>query len=39
MDMTTLSDVRLAGTDGQTHRLGDLWEQRPIVLAFARHFG
>ena len=34
-----LSDLELAGVDGDPVRLGDLWETRPVVLVFLRHFG
>ena len=39
MDLRTLENVRLRGTDGGEHRLGDLWADRAVVLAFLRHFG
>jgi len=39
MDLRTLENVRLRGTDGGEHRLGDLWSERPVVLVFLRHFG
>ena len=25
--------------DGERHRLGSLWRERPVVLVFLRHFG
>ena len=39
MDLSRLSGVTLDGIDGQQHRLGDLWADRPVVVAFLRHFG
>jgi hypothetical protein len=39
MDVEALSSMRLADPDGETHRLGDLWAERPVVLVFLRHFG
>ena len=39
MDAVALGAMSLKGTDGATHRLGDLWRERPVVLVFLRHFG
>jgi hypothetical protein len=39
VDLATLSDVSLADPTGASHRLGDLWHDRPVVLVFLRHFG
>jgi len=39
MDLNALEHVRLRGTDGGEHRLGDLWADRAVVLVFLRHFG
>ncbi len=40
MDISdALSNLELAGVDGDRVRLGDLWETRPVVLVFLRHFG
>ena len=39
MDVDALSDVTLADATGSTHRLGDLWAERTVVLVFLRHFG
>ena len=34
-----LADVVLQDSDGEDVRLGDLWEERPGVLVFLRHYG
>jgi hypothetical protein len=34
-----LADIELSDWRGQTLRLGALWEERPVVLVFIRHFG
>lgn len=34
-----LSRIELRDWQGVPQRLGDLWEERPIVLVFIRHFG
>jgi hypothetical protein len=34
-----LGAVTLSDADGRSVALGSLWERRPIVLAFLRHFG
>src|SRR6476661_7303672 len=39
MQLAALSDISLADSRGQTHRLGDLWRDQPVVLVFLRHFG
>jgi hypothetical protein len=39
VDLRTLEPIALPDADGKTHRLGDLWAERPIVLVFLRHFG
>jgi hypothetical protein len=39
MDLATLADVELPDADALTHRLGDYWAERPVVLVFLRHFG
>lgn len=31
--------VRLLAPDGTRVRLGELWRERPVVLALVRHFG
>jgi peroxiredoxin len=32
-------DLTLVDEDGRQVRLADLWQQRPLVLLFVRHFG
>jgi hypothetical protein len=39
MDLPALADLELADPAGQRHRMGDLWDDRPVVLVFLRHFG
>jgi hypothetical protein len=39
MDPTLLGDIELAGVDGEQHRLGRLWADKPMVVVFLRHFG
>jgi hypothetical protein len=34
-----LADCEVTDEHGATIRLGSLWAERPIVLAFVRHFG
>ena len=34
-----LADCEVTDEKGATIRLGSLWAERPIVLAFVRHFG
>jgi hypothetical protein len=35
----TLAPVRAFDLEGEPVRLGTLWEDRPAVLVFLRHFG
>ena len=34
-----LAGIELENADGQPVRLGALWSEHPVVLAFVRHFG
>lgn len=34
-----LAGVELQSSSGEQVRLGSLWDSRPVVLAFIRHFG
>jgi hypothetical protein len=34
-----LADATVDDESGGKVRLGDLWADRPVVLAFVRHFG
>jgi len=34
-----LADITLPDADGNPLRLGALWEQRPAVIVFLRHYG
>jgi hypothetical protein len=33
-----LANARVRDVDGGEHRLGELWQRRPVVLALIRHF-
>jgi hypothetical protein len=35
----SLAGIVLPDADGRKLRLGSLWEQRPAVLVFLRHYG
>ena len=39
MDTATIADLTLHAADGSRLRLGETWRERPVVLAFVRHFG
>jgi hypothetical protein len=39
VDLDALSQLVLPGADGEEHRLGGYWADRPVVLIFLRHFG
>ncbi len=39
MDLQALSDTKLQDANGETRRLGEYWEDKPVVLVFLRHFG
>ena len=34
-----LANAVVLDANGDTHRLAELWERRPVVLALIRHFG
>lgn len=34
-----LSDIPVLDPHGQSHRLGEVWSDHPVVLLFIRHFG
>jgi hypothetical protein len=34
-----LCEVNVLDLEGRPVRLGDLWEQRTVVLVFVRHYG
>ena len=34
-----LEDIEVLDPNGNAVRLGDLWRQQTVVLAFIRHFG
>jgi hypothetical protein len=35
----SLAPIVLTDPDGGSILLGDLWRERPVVLAFLRHYG
>jgi len=37
--MEALEDITLPGADGHDVRLGELWQEQPVVLAWLRHYG
>jgi hypothetical protein len=39
MDIRALQELELSGADGATHRIGDHFADRKVVLVFLRHFG
>lgn len=39
MEIERLAEVEVRDTEGERVRLGDFWRDRPVVLAFVRHFG
>ena len=39
VDLLVLAETSLVDQSGASHRLGDLWQDQPIVLVFLRHFG
>ena len=39
MDLHALAAAELEDANGEAHRLGAYWEDRPVVLVFLRHFG
>jgi len=39
MDLRALEAVSLPDADGNLHRLGDLWAEKPVIVVFLRHFG
>jgi len=36
---TRLAGIELSDWRGEKLRLGSLWQERPVVLVFIRHFG
>ncbi|MDH3606399.1 MAG: hypothetical protein OER12_05340 [Acidimicrobiia bacterium] len=38
-DVSVLADHMVIDPNGEEHRLGDLWAERPEVILFLRHFG
>jgi hypothetical protein len=38
-DSAALADITLTDAEGRHVRLGDLWQDRPVVLVWLRHYG
>ena len=38
-DLAAIEDVRLPDSDGDEIRLGDLWADQPVAIAWLRHYG
>ena len=34
-----LAEVEILDDQGRSHQLGELWQQRTVLLLFVRHFG
>ncbi len=34
-----LPDIELLDEQGQSHKMAELWKDRPAVIHFVRHFG
>ena len=34
-----LKDIEVLDLEGRPFRLGELWQQQPVLLTFIRHFG
>jgi hypothetical protein len=39
IDVQGLGEISLPDHDGHTVRLGELWQDRPAVLVWLRHYG
>lgn len=39
VDLARLGAIRVQTPDGEHVALGSAWRDRPVVLAFVRHFG
>ncbi|HEV3472186.1 MAG TPA: hypothetical protein VG408_03140 [Actinomycetota bacterium] len=38
-DISAIEDLRLPDSDGNEVRIGDLWQDQPVVIAWLRHYG
>lgn len=38
-DINAIEDVTLPDSFGRTQRIGDLWENKPVVFVWLRHYG
>ena len=39
LNVEALGSLQLSDSTGTPRKLGEFWAERPVVLAFARHFG
>jgi len=37
--MTPVADLELVDADRRPQRLGDFWQDQPVIVAWLRHFG
>jgi hypothetical protein len=37
--MAPIADLELMDADRQTQRLGDSWQDKPVIVVWLRHFG
>lgn len=38
-DMSVIEDIRLPDSYGNEVRIGDLWNDQPVVISWLRHYG
>ena len=38
-DLVAIEDVRLSDSDENEVRIGDLWQDHPVVITWLRHYG
>jgi hypothetical protein len=38
-DLAAIEDVRLPDSDENEVRIGDLWQDNPVVITWLRHYG
>jgi hypothetical protein len=37
--MAPVAALELVDADGHTRRLGDFWQDKPVIVVWLRHFG